>query len=114
MTAVELLTVTPDPGSRATAWPLARLFEQAGARVRGHRVVASDESEVEAALRDAVAASAISKERSNMVVFALPWDRLPACHSALTIQRSLAVFQNTILVGIAMTGWKPVPRQVSD
>jgi nicotinamide-nucleotide amidase len=59
VTAVELLTVTPDPGSRATAWPLARLFEQAGARVRGHRVVASDESEVEAALRDAVAASAI-------------------------------------------------------
>jgi nicotinamide-nucleotide amidase len=57
VTAVELVTVTPDPGAPAAAGPLARLFEQAGARVRGHRVVASDESEVEAALRDAVAAS---------------------------------------------------------
>jgi nicotinamide-nucleotide amidase len=59
VTTVELVTVTPDPGARVAASPLARLFEQAGARVRGHRVVASEESDVEPALREAVAASGL-------------------------------------------------------
>jgi nicotinamide-nucleotide amidase len=57
VTTIELITVTPDPGGRAAAGPLARLFEQAGARVRGHRVVASEDGEVEPALRGAVGAS---------------------------------------------------------
>jgi len=54
MTTVELLTVTPDPGAPVATGPLVRLFEQAGARVRGHRVVASEETELEPALREAV------------------------------------------------------------
>jgi len=64
MTGVELLTITtepglPLPGRAAVVHALARLFEEHGATVRGHRVVAADEGEAERALRAAVEAGGL-------------------------------------------------------
>jgi nicotinamide-nucleotide amidase len=63
MTSVELLTVAADPGLAlarpAAAAALARLFEDHGAVVRGHRVVAAVEPDVERALGQAVEAGGL-------------------------------------------------------
>ncbi len=61
---VELLTLTPDPAvagdaGSATAATLARLFTRHGVVVRGQRLVALEEEEVDRALRQAVEAGGL-------------------------------------------------------
>lgn len=60
MTTAELLTITPDPGlDGETAPALARFLEGQGLPLRGRRLVAAEESVVEQALGQAIAAGGL-------------------------------------------------------